>query len=116
MSTLSQLFMGAVILVHCYAAWVEMAQWKERGPGLFKSLPTDLFPRTESLAFNQGVYNLFLVVGLLLALVRQDETWATVFLLFVIVAGVAVARTIEMRPGLIQAVPALIALVSLYLG
>lgn len=95
-----------VAAFHVYVAWFEIFAWETVGPGVFTTLDKDLFPRTTQLAANQGLYNLFLAVGLVWSLTIRDAAWqfkiAACFSLFVIVAGLFAAATVELRPGLIQ--------------
>jgi putative membrane protein len=39
--------------------WFEMFAWETRGPKIFRNFPKELFPKTKSLAANQGLYNGF---------------------------------------------------------
>ncbi|WP_255639476.1 DUF1304 domain-containing protein [Deinococcus betulae] len=74
---------------------------------------------TRSLAANQGLYNGFLVVGLvwsLLAPAALAFPLQTFFLTCVVVAGVYGAITVSRRILLVQALPALGALLCLFLS
>lgn len=86
---------------------------------MFKSFSKDLFPQTKSMAFNQGLYNAFLALGLLWSLIIKDPTWsynvATFFLGCVVVAGVVGALTAEKKIFLVQSVPALLGLIFIAL-
>lgn len=111
---------GLVALIsalHFYIAWFEMFAWTTRGPKVFTGFPSELFEQTIALAANQGVYNAFLAVGLLWALLIKDPKWkvnvALCFLGFVVVAGFVAALTVAVRPGLMQIVPAGLALILL---
>lgn len=117
------LFLGLVALIavlHLYIAWFEIFAWTSRGPEVFDTLPAELFPQTAQLAANQGVYNAFLAVGLIWALFIRDSIWqrrvAICFLSFVLVAGIAAAITVSLRPGLFQIVPSLLALLIATIG
>ena len=71
--------------------------------------------QTKVLAANQGLYNGFLVAGLVLALVGPEEhryAFAVFTLSCVIVAGVYGAVTASRRILWVQAVPAALALVA----
>ncbi|MFD0916365.1 DUF1304 domain-containing protein [Pseudahrensia aquimaris] len=109
-----------IALLHFYIAWFEMFAWTTRGPRVFDTFPPELFEQTVQMAANQGIYNAFLAVGLVWALLIKDLKWqrnvATCFLGFVITAGVVAAITVSFRPGLVQIVPATIALVLLHLS
>jgi putative membrane protein len=76
---------------------------------------------TESavLAANQGLYNGFLAAGLVWGLIQSTPAFAfqikVFFLLCVIVAGIYGAATVSRRILLVQAAPAAIALILLWL-
>ncbi|WP_411889683.1 DUF1304 domain-containing protein [Yoonia sp. SDW83-1] len=114
MRTLFLVLVALIAALHLYIAWFEIFAWTTRGPVVFDTFPAELFPQTTQLAANQGVYNAFLAVGLIWALFIRDSVWqrrvAICFLGFVLVAGIAAAITVSLRPGLFQIVPSLIAL------
>ncbi len=101
--------------LHMYIAWFEIFAWTSRGPQVFDTFPAELFPQTTQLAANQGVYNSFLAIGLIWTLLIPDRAWqlriGTCFLGFVLIAGIAAALTVSLRPGLFQIVPASLGLV-----
>lgn len=115
MKTTALVLLALIAALHLYIAWFEIFAWTSRGPAVFDMLPQDLFAQTTQLAANQGVYNAFLAVGLIWAVLIRDEDWqfriATCFLLFVAVAGMAAAVTLDIRSGLPQLLPAGVALV-----
>jgi putative membrane protein len=120
MRILSLILIGAIALLHAYIAYFEMFAWESRGPEVFTSFPAELFPATVNMALNQGLYNSFLAAGLIWALTVRDPVWhrriATCFLLFVLVAGVVGALSVSTRILFVQAVPAMVALIVLWLG
>lgn len=120
MKKIAMALTGLIALLHVYIAWFEIFAWTSRGPQVFETFPPELFAQTVDMAANQGVYNAFLAIGLIWALLIKDAAWqnkvATCFLGFVAIAGVAAAVTIAVKPGLIQIVPASIALVLWYLS
>jgi putative membrane protein len=69
---------------------------------------------SKVLAANQGLYNGFLAAGLVWGLVADELAVKVFFLVCVIVAGVYGAMTVNRRILLVQAVPALLALVATY--
>lgn len=119
MSRLASVLVAAIALLHLGFTWLEMFAWTSRGPRVFKSLPPELFEPTQVMAANQGLYNAFLAAGLLWALSLRDAHWktriATLFLIFVAVAGLFGAVTVSMTVFYVQAVPALVALFVLHL-
>ena len=96
-----------------------MFAWTSRGPKVFEAFPPELFEQTVQMAANQGLYNAFLAIGLVWALLIKDVKWqvniATCFLAFVAIAGIGAIVTVAVKPGLIQLVPSAIALVLLRL-
>lgn len=119
MSKLAATLIGLIALLHLYIAWFEIFAWTSRGPEVFSSFPKDLFEPTISMAANQGLYNAFLAAGLLWSLLIKDRLWqrkvATCFLLFVAAAGLFGAATVSMRIAIVQTLPAILALLFLYL-
>ena len=104
----------AVALLHFYFLVLEMFLWqKPLGMKTFRTDPA-FAARSAALAANQGLYNGFLAVGLLFALVYPEPHGSAVFtrlfLVFVIVAGIYGAATANKRILWIQALPAVIAL------
>lgn len=71
---------------------------------------------TKVLAMNQGLYNGFLAAGLFWGAVSGDAKISTFFLVCVIVAGIVGALTASKNIIYVQALPAVIALVALYLS
>jgi len=71
---------------------------------------------SSKLAMNQGLYNGFLAAGIIWGLYKGDKSVVTFFLACVIVAGVFGAATVSTRILLVQALPALIALILLRLS
>ncbi len=119
MSVVSMLIVGLIALLHLYILWFEMFKWTSRGPKVFKQFPKELFEPTKTMAANQGLYNGFLAAGLLWSLVISDPVWqfkvAMCFLLFVLVAGIYGAATASKNILFVQAVPAALGILSLYL-
>lgn len=97
-----------------------MFAWTTRGPKVFDTFPPELFEQTIQMAANQGIYNAFLAAGLVWSLLIKEAKWqfniAACFLIFVAIAGVVVAATVAVKSGLIQIIPAIIALALLYLS
>lgn len=120
MQLASKILIGAIALLHGYIAWFEIFAWESRGPRVFSGFPPELFAQTVEMAANQGIYNSFLAAGLVWALTIRDAGWhrkvATCFLLFVAVAGVFGAATVTVKTLFVQTVPAVAALVLVYLA
>ena len=114
---------GLVVLVaalHVYFLVLEMFLWtKPLGLKTFRNSP-EKASDSAVLAANQGLYNGFLAAGLIWGLVQGAAGFAfqikMFFLLCVIVAGVYGAATVSRRILLVQAAPAAIALILLWLA
>ena len=119
MNILSQLIVGFIALLHIYILWLEMFAWTTRGRKVFKNIPEDQFEKTKVMAANQGLYNGFLAAGLVWSLCITDLDWskntATFFLSCVLIAGIYGALTASKRIFFVQAVPAILGLLSFLL-
>ena len=120
MSTIANALVALVAALHVYFLILEMFLWtKPLGLKTFRNSPEKA---TDSavLAANQGLYNGFLAAGLVWGLVQAVPGFAfqikVFFLLCVIVAGVYGAATVSRRILLVQAAPAAVALVLLWLA
>ncbi len=104
-----------VVAIHVYIVILEMFLWRtERG---MKAFGTDqaFADRSAPLAANQGLYNGFLVAGLVWGLLAADPIGFQVtvfFLACVVVAGLYGAATVSRRILVVQAAPAALALVA----
>lgn len=104
-----------VALLHLYFLVLEMFLWtKPLGMKVFRNSP-EKAELTRVLAANQGLYNGFLVAGLVWGLAGARTDVATFFLVCVTVAGAYGAATVSRRIFYVQAVPALAALAALWL-
>lgn len=120
MEILSKLLIALVALEHLYILYMEMFAWETLGKKTFKTFPADLFKPTKSMAANQGLYNGFLAAGLIWSLLISDPLWsgnvALFFLTCVSIAGIYGAVTASRRIFVVQALPAIIALVFVLLN
>ena len=111
---------GLLGLLHVYIMVLEMAFWtKPLGRKAF-GLTQELAESSKTLAANQGLYNGFLAAGLVWGLLLGVPGFGlqikTFFLLCVIVAGVYGALTVSRRILYVQAAPAAVALILLWLA
>ncbi len=115
MNIVAQIIIGIIALLHLYFLYFEMFAWETRGRKVFKNFPSDLFPKTKTLAANQGLYNGFLAAGLLWTFFIDNIEWkiniAYFFLGCVAVAGIYGAMTASKKIFFVQALPAIIALI-----
>ena len=116
MSVLSSVLVGAVAAIHVYVLVLEMFLWDTpRGHRTF-GLDPAFAKESKALAANQGLYNGFLVAGLVWGLVSGDTDVQVFFLACVVVAGVYGAATVNRRILFVQALPAAVALVAVALS
>ncbi|MCG8491006.1 MAG: DUF1304 domain-containing protein [Sneathiellales bacterium] len=119
LSLFASIIIALIAALHLYIAWFEMFAWTSRGPKVFRQFPKDLFEPTKALAANQGLYNAFLAVGLIWPFMIEDPIWqqniALMFLAFVVAAGVFGALTASRKILYVQAIPAGIAILLLFL-
>ncbi len=118
MSLAANIVVGLVALLHVYILVLEMFLWdRPRGRKAFGLTP-EFASATKVLAANQGLYNGFLAAGLFwgLWLGAAAGPVKVFFLLCVLVAGLYGAATANMRILFVQALPAAVGLVLLYLA
>jgi len=117
---IANFLVAVVAALHVYFLILEMFLWTK--PLGLKTFRNSIEKATESavLAANQGLYNGFLAVGLVWGLLHPNAAFAfqikVFFLLCVIVAGVYGAATVSRRILYVQAVPATLALILLWLA
>jgi putative membrane protein len=117
---IANILVALVAALHAYFLILEMFLWdKPLGLKTFRNTP-EKAEITKVLAANQGLYNGFLTAGLIWGLVHGNPAFAfqikVFFLLCVIVAGAYGAATVSTRILIVQALPAAIALVVLFLA
>lgn len=112
MEILSNLIIGLIAVLHLYFLWFEMFAWETTGRKIFRQIPKEVFPHTKVMAANQGLYNGFLVAGLVWSLVIEDPIWservALFFLTCVLIAGIFWAITASKKIFYVQGLPALV--------
>lgn len=105
-----------VALLHIWFMILEMFLWtKPVGLKTFRMTP-EKAEITKILAANQGLYNGFLAAGLIYGLMAQQPSFVTFFLSCVVVAGAYGAYSVSRRILWIQAAPAALSLVFLWLS
>ncbi len=116
MDLVADVLVALVAALHLYILVLEMFLWTApAGRRAFGTEP-GFAEQTRVLAANQGLYNGFLVAGLVWGLVAQRTDVLVFFLVCVAVAGVYGAATVSRKIVLVQTVPALLALGALALG
>ncbi|GGP71454.1 membrane protein [Saccharothrix coeruleofusca] len=110
---MADVLIALVALIHVYIVVLEMFLWsKPRGRAVFGTTE-EFAAESAPLAANQGLYNGFLVAGLVFALVAGGSTgfaFAVFFLVCVIVAGLYGGFTVSRRILVVQSAPAAVAL------
>src|SRR5438874_664632 len=114
MTTAAMVLIGVVAVGHVWFLVLEMFLWTRPFGRRTFGLTEEQAAETASLAANQGLYNGFLAAGLAWALASQSRSVATFFLVCILVAGVFGALTAKWTIILVQALPALVALVVLW--
>ncbi len=115
----AKIIIGVIAFLHLYFLYFEMFAWTTKGPKIFRQFPKDLFPKTKSMAANQGLYNGFLAAGLIWTFFIENVQWqhyvAIFFLSCVTIAGIYGAFSVSKKIIYIQAIPAIVALLIIHL-
>jgi putative membrane protein len=109
---------GVIALIHIYILVLEMFLWdKPQGMKAFGTTPA-FAAESKTLAANQGLYNGFLAAGLIwgIWLGEAGDPIKIFFLLCVAVAGVFGAVTVGRKILFVQTIPAVVALVAVWLA
>lgn len=116
MTVVANVLVGLVAALHAWFLVLEMFLWtKPAGRGAF-GLTKEFAEETKALAANQGLYNGFLVAGLVWGLIDDNLAFKVFFLGCVVVAGVYGAATVSRKILVVQAVPAVLALGAVLLA
>jgi putative membrane protein len=118
-SIVAAVLVALVALIHAYILVVEMFLW--RTPRVRASFGTspEQAETMATLAANQGLYNGFLAAGLAISLILPEPTafaFKAFLLVCVVVAGLYGAATVSRRILIVQALPALLALLAVLLA
>ena len=115
MTMAANIAIGIVALLHAYFLVLEMFLWdRPFGRRIFKTTP-EFAAASKALAANQGLYNGFLVAGLVwgLALGAPGIDVKVFFLACVVIAGLFGGATVNRNILFVQAVPGIIGLALL---
>ena len=113
MNVAARILTALVALEHIWILVLEMFLWAEPiGMKTFGTSP-EFAQASAPLAANQGLYNGFLAAGLFWGLIRKADGYAVrvFFLVCVVIAGVYGGLTAKPSIVLVQAAPALLALI-----
>ena len=114
---LTQILIALVCLIHVYIFLLETVLYKSRGVKTFGIPPSEVESRKAAMS-NQGCYNGFLALALLLGLLYPNPVVAQAFAVYglvcVAVAGIWGAATVMVRTLYIQTVPAVLGLAAVF--
>ena len=118
--TIATALTALIAVLHGYFMWLEMCGWTRPAGRRAFGLTIEFAEQTRRLAANQGLYNGFLAAGLLWGLLQPTPAFAfqikVFFLLCVIVAGAYGAYSVSRKILFVQAAPAALALILLWLA
>lgn len=116
MTTIANVLVGLVALLHLYFLVLEMFLWTTPTGRRVFATTVEFAQASKTLAANQGLYNGFLAAGLAWGLVEGADGFhiKLYFLSCVIVAGLYGAWTVSRKILYVQALPAIAALVLLH--
>jgi putative membrane protein len=116
MSMAANVVIAIVALLHVYFLVLEMFLWtRPAGLKAFGRTPQQA-EDSKVLAANQGLYNGFLAAGLVWGLVAGRADVKVFFLACVLVAGLYGAATASKKILYVQALPALVGLVLVFMA
>jgi putative membrane protein len=117
---IGQILVALVAVIHIGIVVAEMVFWESPPVRRAFGVSEAFAANTRVLAANQGLYNAFLVAGLIWALTAglpgEGAPVAHFFLSCVIVAGLYGAATASRRIVFVQALPAALALAAVLAG
>ena len=119
LSTITTAGIWIIALLHLWFCILEVYFWKKPlGLKVF-NLDKEFAQQSATLAANQGIYNSFLSAGLFWGLFSSDPLQALhikiFFLCCIAIAGIAGGLLVNLRILFIQALPAVITLLLLFL-
>ena len=115
---IATVLIAVVAAIHAYIVYLEMVAWDTpAGRRAFGTTP-EFSAASKVLAMNQGLYNGFLVAGLVWGLWLGAAGFGVkaFFLVCVLVAGLVGAATVSRKILFIQALTAALALLALLAG
>lgn len=116
MTIVANIIIGVVAVLHLGFLVLEMFLWNHHiGRKMFK-MTKEVSESSATLAANQGLYNGFLAAGLIWGLLSGEFTVKLFFLSCVLVAGIFGGFTAKRSILYIQALPALLGLIFLFLS
>ncbi|EPH6763166.1 DUF1304 domain-containing protein [Cronobacter dublinensis] len=115
---IASVLIALVAVIHVYILMLEMVLWDTKTGRRAFNLSADFARDSRVLAANQGLYNGFLAAGLFWGLWLGDGgfQFKLFFLVCVLIAGMFGAVTASRKILYVQALPALLALIALWMG
>lgn len=115
MLLVANLLVVIVAVLHIGFLALEMFFWDHPVGRKRFGLTPEFSKASASLAANQGLYNGFLAAGLIWGLITGDIAIRIFFLVCVLIAGIYGGFTARRTILYVQALPALLALIAVYL-
>jgi len=118
MSIVARILIALVAVEHLYILFVEMFRWTSAATQKAFGITQEFAEASKTLAANQGLYNGFLAAGLAWSLLAPPELGKPVAIFFaacVLVAGIYGGLTVIRRIFFIQAIPATLVLLAVFL-
>jgi putative membrane protein len=116
MATLANIVIAVVAILHLGFLVLEMFLWNHPfGRKTFK-MTKEVSESSATLAANQGLYNGFLAAGLIWGLISGEFSVKLFFLICVFIAGIFGGITAKRSILYLQALPALLGLILLYIS
>lgn len=112
---IARLLTALVAALHVLFFVIEMFLWDHPVGRRIFSMTPEVSASSAPLAMQQALYNGFLVAGLVWGLKAKRKDLLTFFLICVIAAGVFAALTVKTSIFFTQALPGILALLSLHL-
>jgi putative membrane protein len=116
MTALANIVIAVVAILHVGFLLLEMFFWDHPFGRKRFGMSPEFSRASAALAANQGLYNGFLAAGLIWGLISGQFSIKLFFLICVLVAGIFGAFTARRSILYIQALPALLGLILLYLS
>lgn len=116
MNLVANVLVVIVAVLHIGFLVLEMFYWDHPVGRKRFGLTPEFSKASASLAANQGLYNGFLAAGLVWGLITGETSTKIFFLVCVLIAGIYGGFTARRTILYIQALPALLALIAVYLA
>ena len=115
---IASFLIALVAVIHIHILVLEIFLWDTKTGRKAFNLSADFARDSRALAANQGLYNGFLAAGLFWGLWLGDGGFhfKLFFLVCVLIAGLFGAITASRKILYVQALPALLALIALWMG